>query len=94
MYFPGLKRRQTFEECIYDLQNFDKHIKYPKRNATKNKKWLDSVIPRTFEVKYYMDENLKKVLLDKIVQTDIIKLEHKATQTNLNEKSVQVDVNP
>ena len=57
MYFQGLKKRQTFEECIYDLQHFDKHIEYPKRNA-KIKTWLDILIPQTYEVKSYMDEHI------------------------------------
>ena len=57
MYFQRLKQRQTLEECIYDLRNFDKRIKYPTRSATQIKTWLHIINPQTYEVKYYMEEH-------------------------------------
>ena len=94
MYYQGLKKRQTFEEAIYDLQTFDKYIKYPKRNTTMIKSWLDIIVPQISQPLNYRDQQFKKALFDKAVQTELIQMAHKATQTDLNEKGIQVDINP
>ena len=86
MYYQGLKKRQTFEEAIYDLQNFAKSIKYPKRNAIALKSWLDIIVPQISQPLDYRDKQIKKSLLDKATQTELIQMAHKSTQTDLNEK--------
>ena len=41
-----------------------------------------------------VDEQIKQIFEDQAVQTELLKLEDKATQTDINEKGIQVDITP
>ena len=90
--YNGLKRRKNFEELINDLQNFDSLVKFPNRKASILKEWIDMLTRNITDPSQISDEALKQILHDKAVQTSSIEVEHKATQTDLFEKGVQVDI--
>ena len=94
IYVSRIKKRPTFEELIQDLQNFDKLIKYPNRKATRIKEWVDMLNLNISSPVNFVDEQIKQIFEDKAVQTELLKLADKATQTDINEKGIQVDITP
>ena len=92
--YSVLKKRKNFEELINDLQSFDSLVKYPSREASILKEWIDTITSNITDPSQISDEALKQILHDKAIQTSLIEMSDKATQTDRNEKGVQVNIIP
>ncbi len=88
--YRGLKKRKTFEECVQDLQHFDKLIKYPNRKATRIKECMDMLNLNIYSTVNFVDEQTKQIFHDKAAQAELLKLERKQHKQILMKKAFKL----